>query len=63
MIAPLVTRFLQHITQQNSWAKPYLIAFSGQIIAFDFSLMRMQLIVLEDGSLATAPDNAVPNAT
>ncbi|MDP3610167.1 MAG: hypothetical protein Q8R74_13930 [Methylophilus sp.] len=63
MIAPLVTRFLQHITQQNSWAKPHLTAFAGQIIAFDFSLMRMQLVVLEDGSLATAPDNAMPNAT
>jgi ubiquinone biosynthesis protein UbiJ len=63
MIAPLATRFLQHITHQNSWAKPHLQAFAGQVITFDFSLMRMPLIVLEDGSLATAPDNALPNAT
>jgi ubiquinone biosynthesis protein UbiJ len=63
MIAQLATRFLQHITQQNTWAKPHLVAFAGQVITFDFSVLRMQLIVLEDGSLATAPDNALPNAT
>lgn len=63
MIAQLATRLLQHITQQNSWAKPHLVPYSGQVITFDFSLLRMALIVLEDGSLATAPDNALPNAT
>lgn len=63
MIAQLATRFLQHITHQNSWAKPHLKPFAGQIITFDFSLLRMSLIILEDGSLATSPDNALPNAT
>lgn len=63
MIAQLATRFLQHITHQNSWAKPHLMPFSGQVITFDFSLLRMSLIILEDGSLATSPDNALANAT
>lgn len=63
MIAPLVTRFLQHITQQNNWARPHLTPFSGQVIAFDFSLMRAHLTILEDGSLAVAPDKAEANAT
>lgn len=63
MIAPLVTRFLQHITQQNNWARPYLTPFSGQIICFDFSLMRAHLIILEDGSLAVAPSQTQANAT
>lgn len=63
MIAPLVTRFLQHITQQNNWARPYLMAFAGQVICFDFSLMRAHLIILEDGSLAVAPSQTQTNAT
>lgn len=63
MIAPLVTRFLQHITQQNNWARPYLMAFAGQVICFDFSLMRAHLIILEDGSLAVAPSQTQANAT
>ena len=63
MIAQLATRFLQHITHQNSWAKPHLMPFAGQVITFDFSLLRMSLIILEDGSLATSPDNALPIAT
>lgn len=63
MIAQLATRLLQHITHQNSWAKPHLVPYAGQVITFDFSLLRMSLIVLEDGSLATAPDNALPNAS
>lgn len=63
MIAPLVTRFLQHITQQNNWARPYLTPFAGQIICFDFSLMRAHLIILEDGSLAVAPSQTQANAT
>ena len=63
MIAQLATRFLQHITHQNSWAKPHLMPFAGQVITFDFSLLRMSLIILEDGSLATSPYNALPNAT
>lgn len=63
MIAPLVTRFLQHITQQNNWARPYLTPFSGQVITFDFVLMQAHLIILEDGSLAIAPDKTQANAT
>lgn len=63
MIAPLVTRFLQHITAQNNWARPYLTPFAGQTICFDFSLMQAHLIILEDGSLATAPDKTLADAT
>ncbi|EUJ11130.1 hypothetical protein Meth11DRAFT_1968 [Methylophilaceae bacterium 11] len=63
MIAPLVTRFLQHITQQNNWARPHLMPFAGQMITFDFVLMQAHLIILEDGSLAIAPDRTQADAT
>lgn len=62
MLKPLITRFLQHITQQNSWSRPYLTPFSGRILQFDFSLVKAHLIILEDGSLSMAGDTASADA-
>ncbi|OQW69052.1 MAG: hypothetical protein BVN34_05935 [Proteobacteria bacterium ST_bin12] len=62
MLKPLITRFLQHITQQNSWSRPYLTPFSGRILQFDFSLLKAHLIILEDGSLSLAGESAKADA-
>ncbi|NOS98351.1 MAG: hypothetical protein HOP25_07760 [Methylotenera sp.] len=63
MLKPLATRFLQHLTQQNSWAKAYLLEFSGKTIQFDFVLLKANLIILEDGSLALGGETMPPEAT
>lgn len=67
MLKPLVTRFLQHICSQNQWSKIYLAPFAGNTIAFDFVLLKANVIILEDGSLAIAGKNnseiARPEAT
>lgn len=63
MIKPLVTRFLQHICNQNEWSRPHLMPFSGKVITFDFVLLKTNLIVLEDGSLALAGETAQADAT
>lgn len=62
MFTPLITRFLQHITQQNNWSRPYLTPFSGRILQFDFSLLKAHLIILEDGSLSLAGKTAKADA-
>lgn len=54
MLKPLVTRFLQHITNQNNWSRPYLAGFAGKVIQFDFMLAKANLSILEDGSLSLA---------
>ncbi len=62
MLKPLITRFLQHITEQNKWSRPYLTPFSGRILQFDFSLLKAHLIILEDGSLSLAGETAKADA-
>ena len=56
MIKPLATRFLQNITSQNEWSRPHLLPFAGKVIAFDFVLLKTNVQILEDGSLAIAAD-------
>jgi ubiquinone biosynthesis accessory factor UbiJ len=63
MLKPLVTKFLQHITNQNNWSRQHLIGFAGKVVAFDFVLLKANLIILEDGSLAIAGETATPEAT
>ncbi len=63
MLKPLVTRFLQHITSQNEWSRPHLQPFAGKVVAFDFVLAKVNLLILEDGSLAIAGETASPEAT
>jgi len=62
MLKPLITRFLQHITNQNNWSRPYLAPFAGKVVQFDFSLLKAHLIILEDGSLSVAGVNATADA-
>jgi ubiquinone biosynthesis accessory factor UbiJ len=63
MLKPIVTRFLQHITNQNNWSRPHLQPFAGKVVQFDFVLVKANLLILEDGSLALAGEKASPEAT
>ena len=63
MLKPLVLKFLQHITNQNNWSRPYLTPFSGKSVQFDFVLLKANLQILEDGSLSLAGETAVADAT
>jgi ubiquinone biosynthesis accessory factor UbiJ len=62
MLKPLVTRFLQHLTSQNEWSRPYLQPFAGKTIQFNFVLAKANLLILEDGSLVLAGETATPEA-
>ncbi|WP_020166593.1 MULTISPECIES: ubiquinone biosynthesis accessory factor UbiJ [Methylotenera] len=62
MLKPLVTRFLQHITNQNNWSRAYLVSFAGKVVQFDFVLAKTNLAILEDGSLSLAGETAQPDA-
>ena len=57
MFKPIATHFLQHLTSQNQWSKPYLMPFSGKVVQFNFVLFQINVQILEDGSLAIAGDN------
>lgn len=63
MFKPLITRFLQHLTHQNNWARPHLIGYAGKVIQFNFSVAKTAVLILEDGSLSAAGDTAVADAT
>lgn len=67
MLKPIITRFLQHLTNQNNWSRQHLQPFAGKVVQFDFTLIKANLLILEDGSLAIAGDSynnksAVPEA-
>ncbi|MES2502225.1 MAG: SCP2 sterol-binding domain-containing protein [Pseudomonadota bacterium] len=62
MLKPLITRFLQHITNQNNWSRPYLAPFAGKVVQFDFSLLRANLVILEGGSLSLAGETTTADA-
>ncbi|HQN66013.1 MAG TPA: hypothetical protein PLP44_10130 [Methylophilus sp.] len=63
MLKPALTSLMQHICAQNNWAKPYLITYAGKTLCMDFSIMKMPLQVLEDGSLSVAGETALADAT
>jgi ubiquinone biosynthesis accessory factor UbiJ len=67
MFKPIATRFLQHLTSQNQWSKPHLVPFAGKVVQLNFVLIRANLQILEDGSLAAAGENSgetsAPDAT
>lgn len=62
MIKPLATRFLQHLTSQNQWSKPYLAPFAGKVVQFNFVLIKANIQILEDGSLAIGGETSAPEA-
>lgn len=63
MFKPIATQVLQHMTQQNNWSRKYLVEFSGKVVQFNIAFIKKKLLILEDGSLSIATDNADPDAT
>ena len=62
MLKPLATRFLQHLTHQNNWSREYLLPFAGKVVQFDIAFIKMNLLILEDGSMSIAGETALPEA-
>lgn len=54
MFKPLVTEFLQHLTNQNNWSRQHLLPFSGKVVQFNIAFIKTNLLILEDGSLSIA---------
>jgi ubiquinone biosynthesis accessory factor UbiJ len=63
MFKTLATQFLQHITHQNNWSRKPLTTFSGKVVQFNIASIKTNLMILEDGSLSIATDNATADAT
>ena len=63
MFEPIVTRLLNHLVNQNDWARDQLQPYSGKTVLFDVPPVRMKLAVLEDGGLAAAGEAAIASAT
>ncbi|MFW5431605.1 MAG: SCP2 domain-containing protein [Methylophilaceae bacterium] len=63
MFKPLAAQFLQHLTHQNNWSRKHLIEFAGKVVQFNIAFVKTNLLILEDGSLGLATDNADIDAT
>lgn len=62
MFKLFASQLLQHITHQNNWSRKHLLSFAGNVVQFDIALIKTNLIILEDGSLGVAADNATTDA-
>lgn len=63
MFKPLLTRILNHLITQNSWARVELQPFSGQTVAIHLGPAKANLTVLENGGLAMAGESAIDDAS
>ena len=63
MLKQLLTRLLNHIIAQNSWAKARLQPYSGKSVRFNVFPVNAMLTVLEDGGLAMAGEALPPDAS
>lgn len=63
MLKPILTRLLNHLINQNIWAKEQLQPFGGRTVQFNIPPMSATLTVLEDGGLAMAGESASPDAS
>ena len=63
MLKPLLTRLLNHLINQNSWARDQLQPFAGKAVRFNIPPVSATITVLEDGGLAMAGETAEPEAT
>lgn len=62
MFKGLSTALLQHIAAQNSWSAAMLRPYAGQCVQLDLSIFKLTLVILENGSLASAGETAHPDA-
>lgn len=63
MFKPLLTRILNHLITQNSWARGELQPFTGQTVAIYLGPAKANLTVLENGGLAMAGESAIDDAS
>jgi ubiquinone biosynthesis protein UbiJ len=63
MLKPLLTQLLNHLINQNSWARVQLQPFAGRAVRFNIPPLSATITVLEDGGLAMAGETAEPEAT
>jgi len=54
MLKPLITRVLNHLVNQNDWARQQLQPLGGKSVRFVISPASAMLTVLEDGGLGLA---------
>lgn len=57
MLKGLSTRLLQHLAAQNAWAAPILKPYAGKSVLLDFVVFRTAMVILENGSLASAGES------
>ena len=62
MLKPLLTRLLNHIISQNTWAQPLLMPYAGKTIRVVLIPVGMNLVVLENGGIAVAGETAISDA-
>jgi len=63
MLTVALTRVLQHLIAQNSWANDLLLPFASKSVQFKVSIAQQTLVVLENGQLAIAGETNFPDAT
>jgi ubiquinone biosynthesis protein UbiJ len=63
MLKPILTRLLNHLVNQNSWAKEQLLSFGGKTVRFNIPPMSATLTVLEDGGLSMAGESSSADAS
>lgn len=63
MLKGPITRILQHLIDQNSWAHALLLPFAGQSVRLDFVVTDATLVILENGNLAMAGETNTADAT
>jgi len=63
MLKPILTRLLNHLITQNSWARTELMPFAGKSVRFNMPPISASLTILEDGGLAMAGDANQADAT
>jgi ubiquinone biosynthesis protein UbiJ len=63
MFKPLLTRLLNHLINQNLWAKEQLQPFGGKSVNFAIPPFSAHLTVLEDGGLAMAGESSTADAS
>ncbi len=62
MVKVALTRLLQHLIAQNSWAQDLLLPFAGKSLQFNVSVFQQTLVVLENGQLAMSGETNLPDA-
>jgi len=63
MFKPLLTRLLDHLVNQNQWARNTLLPFAGKTVRFNLAPTGASLTILEDGGLAMAGETAQSDAS